>query len=263
MKHSNDQIPVTTSQLYSEVVSSSSGNCGSTIREFNENQHKRKYRVGVDAIHGFEAAASEYNLTFAKYLTATAGRRFDPPIEFEIFPTSFEGLFEAVEVEDIDFFYVDPGAYSCIGIEHGAQPLATIVSRLEVRGHTYDLDVFGGVMFTLADNDDINFVTDFKDKIIGAGGISMLMAGQLQFYEMEMAGLSYVMDPKQVVLTGNQADVVHGVLNGDFDVGFVRYVRAKISQMSDGSHKKIHSPSFCGFIFMIITITIIIFVFSF
>jgi ABC-type phosphate/phosphonate transport system substrate-binding protein len=44
----------------------------------------------------------------------------------------------------------------------------------------------------------------------------------LQFYEMEMAGMSYTMDPKQVVFTGNQRDVVQGVLDGDFDVGFVR-----------------------------------------
>jgi hypothetical protein len=48
------------------------------------------------------------------------------------------------------------------------------------------------------------------------------MAAQLQFYLMQKAGMSYVMDPKQVVFTGNQYDIVHGVLNGEFDVGFVR-----------------------------------------
>ena len=62
----------------------------------------------------------------------------------------------------------------------GAQPLATIVSRLEVRGHAYDLDVFGGVMFARADNDGVSAITDLKDKIIGAGAISMIMAAQLQ-----------------------------------------------------------------------------------
>ena len=30
------------------------------------------------------------------------------------------------------------------------------------------------------------------------------------------------MDPKQVVFTKNQFDVVQGVIDGDFDVGFVR-----------------------------------------
>ena len=137
-------------------------------------------------------------------------------------PVNFKGLFDAVEEQAIDLFYANPGVYSCVGVEKGAQPLVTITSRLTVRGHTYDLDVFGGVMFARADNDDINGVKDLHDKVIGAGAISMIMAAQLQFYEMEVAGLSYVMDPKQVVFTGNQDDVVNGVLNGEFDAGFVR-----------------------------------------
>jgi hypothetical protein len=196
--------------------------CASAIRKMDPLIHKPKYRIAVDAIRGFEKAYEEYNLTFSEYLTATAGRRFDPPIEFEMVPVTFGGLFDAVYEQEVDFFYANPGIYSCVGVEVGAQPLATIISRLEVRGHEYDLDVFGGVIFTQADNDEINGILDLKDKIIGAGGISIIMAAQLQFYEMEMAGMSYVMDPKQVVFTGNQFDVVQGVLDGDFDVGFVR-----------------------------------------
>ena len=65
----------------------------------------------------------------------------------------------------------------------------------------------GGVIAVRADNNEINSILDLKDKVIGAGAISMIMAAQLQFYEMEMAGLSYVNDPKQVVFTGNQFDV--------------------------------------------------------
>lgn len=72
-------------------------------------------------------------------------------------------------------------------------------------------------MFARADNDEISNIEDFRDKVIGAGGIDMLMAAQLQFYEMEQAGLSYVMDPQQVVFTGNQDEVVIGVLDGKFD----------------------------------------------
>jgi hypothetical protein len=196
--------------------------CASAIRKMDPLIHKPKYRIAVHAIRGFETAYDEYNITFSEYLTATAGRRFDPPIEFEMVPVYFGQLFDAVYEEEVDFFYANPGIYSCVGVEIGAQPLATIVSRLEVRGHEYDLDVNGGVMFTQADNKDINGILDLKDKIIGAGGISMMMAAQLQFYEMEMAGMSYTMDPKQVVFTGNQRDVVQGVLDGDFDVGFVR-----------------------------------------
>lgn len=51
----------------------------------------------------------------------------------------------------------------------GAQPLVTSNVRLEARGRMYDLDVYGGVMIVRADNDDVNEIEDFRDKVIGAG----------------------------------------------------------------------------------------------
>lgn len=182
--------------------------CISKKIPFDNKIHDKVYHIAVHAIRGFDTAYVEYNTTFAEYLTATAGQRFDPPILFEMKPYDFQGVFDAVENEYLDFFMANPGIFSCVGVETGAQPLVTTVSRLEVRGHSYDLDVYGGVMFARANNDAVNSIMDLKDKVIGAGGISMIMAAQLQFYEMEMAGLSYVMDPKQVVFTGNQYDVV-------------------------------------------------------
>ena len=95
----------------------------------------------------------------------------------------------------------------------------TTVSRLEVRGRVFDLDVYGGVIATRADNEAINTILDLKDKIIGAGSTSFVNAAQTQFYEMVKAGMSYVMDPKQVVFTHNQDEVVDGILSGEFDVG--------------------------------------------
>ena len=52
--------------------------------------------------------------------------------------------------------------------------------------------------------------------------LSVLNGGQSQIYEMEKVGLSHVMSPRQMVFTGNQFDVVRGVHDGTFDVGFVR-----------------------------------------
>ena len=77
-------------------------------------------------------------------------------------------------------------------------------------------------MFTLKDNEDVNTIEDFKDRIIGIGGITMMGGGQTQLYEMVRAGLSYVSDPKQVIFTEDEVKTVDGVLNGDFDIGFAR-----------------------------------------
>ena len=97
-------------------------------------------------------------------------------------------------------------------------------------------------MFSRADNDEINGIQDLKDKVIGAGAISMIMAAQLQFYEMNVAGLSYIMDPKQVVFTGDQVAVVNGVLDGQFDVGFVR--TDQIERSTDAYGNRIDPENF-------------------
>ena len=59
-------------------------------------------------------------------------------------------------------------------------------------------------MAARADNHDINTIGDLKDKIIAAGAIIDLMGGQMQIYEMERKGMSFVNDPKQFVFTKDQ-----------------------------------------------------------
>jgi hypothetical protein len=86
-----------------------------------------------------------------------------------------------------------------MGVELGTQGIATTIASRYVRGRKYDLDVFGGTMFTTQEHDDINTVADLKDKIIGAQVISNFGSAQIQFYVMQENGLDYIMDPKQVV----------------------------------------------------------------
>jgi hypothetical protein len=69
---------------------------------------------------------------------------FDPPVEFEVEAMSSWDLQKSADDENIDFFYANSGWYSCMGLDYGVQPLATTVARQEVRGRTFDLDVYGG-----------------------------------------------------------------------------------------------------------------------
>lgn len=124
--------------------------------------------------------------------------------------------------EDVDFMYSDTGLYSCVGVEIGGQPVGTTISHLEARGRGFNLDMYGGSMVVLESNDAINSVEDLKDKIIGAQSISDFAGAQVQFYVMFKNGLDYIMDPKQVIFTEDQEDIVRGVLDGRWDVGFVR-----------------------------------------
>lgn len=205
------------------------------VKQDGSHLEKRVWTVGVLAIRGFEAAYKEFNQTFNDYLTATAGQRFDPPIQFELKPLNFLTLFSDSEAGLVDFIYVNPSAYSCIESEYGARSLVSQISRRVVGGQEYFLKRFGGVIATLADRDDIQTIHDLKDKVIAAASISGLGSGQMQFREMQNAGMSYINDPRQLVFTSNQGKVVQGVLDGKFDVAFIRTDQLERSIDSEGN----------------------------
>ena len=169
-------------QALGSTVHTGALDCSSGLRQFDPLRHKQLYKVGVHATGSIEEALGSYNLTFEQYLTATAGksgdgcnlanygvvvhsphpcgccmklpgRRFQPPIEFKMEVTTAP-IFDWVDRRketDVDFFFADTGVFSCIGVEMGAEALATLVSHTQVRGLTYDLDVIGG-MLKLAKN---------------------------------------------------------------------------------------------------------------
>uniref|UniRef100_A0A7S3LHW5 guanylate cyclase n=1 Tax=Amphora coffeiformis TaxID=265554 RepID=A0A7S3LHW5_9STRA len=205
-----------------KLVNDTNG-CTTILRDFNPLIHKSVYRVGVYTSEGEEEAFQQYKKTFEQYLAVTTGTRFDPPLRFEMVPVNLSSLANMAKKEEIDFFFGTAAVFSCMAAELNAQALVTIIHRREARGHIYDLDVYGGVIFTLATNEHINTIDDLKGKTIGAGGITMNGGGQAQFYEMwRSARLSYVADPLQVAFTGDERQTVQGVLDGDFEVGMAR-----------------------------------------
>jgi len=210
-----------TTLLTADSNNQNSNQCQHVPKEFTLNKHKTKYTVGVLAIRGPDAAFREFNSTFHDYLTATAGARFDQPVQFEMKPLNFRTLFTDTEANLVDFIYVNPSAYSCIESEFGAHSLVSQISLRKVGGQSYDLTQFGGVIFVSADS-DIMTVEDIKNRSVACASISGLGSGQMQFRLLQQRGLSYINDPIQMVFTSNQGKVVNGVLNGDFEVGYVR-----------------------------------------
>lgn len=208
--------------------------CTTLIHKFNPLIHKQKYTVGVYSSEGEEQVFRVYGKTFAEYLTATAGRRFDPPIQFDITAVSLTELAQKGEKETVDFMFGSSAVSSCMIAEQFAEPLVTIVNRRRARGHTYELDVYGGVIFTLANNTRVNTIEDLKGKTIGAGGITAMGGGQSQYYEMFRHGLSYVADPAQVVFTDDERLIVEGVMNKEFEVGFARTDQIERHRGPDG-----------------------------
>ena len=198
----------------------------------------KTYQVGVLAIRGFPAAYAEFNATFSTYLTLAAGAAFDPPIAFQLRPLNFISLFGDVQIEQptpaVDFIYVNPSAYACIESEFSAHSLVSQISKRKVGGNTFDLTKFGGVIAVRSDRTDIQTLADIRGKIVAAASISGLGSGQMQFRELQRAGMSYINAPRQLVFTSNQGKVVNGVLAGKFDVGFIRTDQIERTKNSDG-----------------------------
>lgn len=172
---------------------------------------QRRYRVGVLANRGIVTAVDEFRATFSDYLSEAVGKQFfDPPISFEMIPFEFGDVLRDLQNESIDFVFANPSVFACVEAESGASSLATVVSKRQVDGTEFVLDQFGGVIIAKADNDDINTVTDIKDKRIGSVSMTGLGSGLMQFRLLRQAGLHHLQDPKQLIFLKDQGLVVNG-----------------------------------------------------
>ena len=203
-------------------VTTNGNDCVVLVHQHNPFIHKTVYRVGYLAREGVELAMSLYGKTFGEYLSATAGKHFDPPVLFEFVPVAIQSTFmRMIEAQEIDIVFAPVSFVSCLSTSYDAEALLTIVRRTKSRGVEYELDVFAGVMFVHKDRHDIETVQDFDGKIVAVDAIDSWGGGQSQLFEIEKQGVSPTANLKQVVITGNATSVIGGVLDGTFDVGFV------------------------------------------
>ena len=144
---------------------------------------KQVYNVGVLGNRGLETLYQEYNSTFAAYLTETAGRQFDPPIRFEIFPLLFgeDGILDkTLDATLVDFTFMNPALYSCIESEGNANSLLTFINKRTVNGTVYAMSQFGGVVFVHQNNTSVNTVKDIEGKRVATTSVTSLGSGQMQ-----------------------------------------------------------------------------------
>ncbi|CAB9525762.1 Receptor-type guanylate cyclase gcy [Seminavis robusta] len=211
--------------------------CGSCAvpHKYDADRHQVVYKVGVLNFRGPDSAFAQHNRTFADYLTATAGQRFDPPVSFQMVPVNFQSMFDEAEKGTVDFLYLSPSPFTCVEAEFGAQSLVSHISKRVVGGNTYTLEKFAGVIAVRADNHEIKTLQDLKGKVVASAAISSFGGGAMQFREVINAGMSFINDPKQMVFTGNQAQIVNGVISGKFDIGFVRTDQIERTNDADGN----------------------------
>ncbi len=150
---------------------------------------------------------------------ATILKQAMPERDFVVEVLSFPEMDMAVASRQLDFVLTNPGHYVLLARRSGlSAPLATLAINDNGRPAT----AFGGVIFSRAQQANINTLSDIEGKTIAVTSTDSLGGYQMQAYELQQAGIRLPQDAKLVITGMPHDNVVEAVLAGRADVGFVR-----------------------------------------
>ncbi|HEX8978479.1 MAG TPA: HD domain-containing phosphohydrolase, partial [Parasulfuritortus sp.] len=167
--------------------------------------------IGVLALRGPDKARAMWSAT-AEYLD-----RALPGDTFHIVPLGFEEVRLAVRQGSVDFVLTNSAYYVELETLYGVSAVATLRNRFDDTGYS----VFGGVIFTRADRNDIRRIQDLRQKTFAAVNASSFGGWQAAWLEMKHQGLNPEKDCRLGFETTHD-QVVYAVRDGKADAGTVR-----------------------------------------
>jgi two-component system sensor histidine kinase TtrS len=169
--------------------------------------------IGVLAFRGDQAAYRRWSPT-ARYLSEKI-----PGYDFRIEPLSLEEMSSNVSNGNLDFILTNTGNY--VTLEHlfGISRLATLkASYLD-----HEITQFGAVIFTRADQSDINNLQDVAGRSMMAVSRNAFGGFQMAWRELVQTGIDPFEDLSKLDFAGfPQDDIVYSVIRGEVEVGTVR-----------------------------------------
>lgn len=164
--------------------------------------------VGVLSNRSAVATQTQYRPVMM-YLSQTVGR------PFELVPFSFTNQVTEVEKGNVDFLLSNPLASTQTQRLYNTRILATI-ARVNTGSQ------FAGLIITRND-DSINSVEDMHGKSAACVDFETGAAGCIfQIFHLKEQGFDVFTDFAQFIENPSQDNIVLGVLNGTYDVGFIR-----------------------------------------
>jgi len=170
-------------------------------------------RIGVLAFRGTEHVIRSWTPT-AEYLTEQI-----PGTRFEVVPLPLKALEEATEKGAIDYVFSNPGQYVILEATYGISRIATLKKAFSsgVR------NMFGAVIFTRTDRDDIRSLKDLKGKSFGAVSRNAFGGFQMAWREFKDKGMDPFKALSRIEFMGfPQDEIVLAVGDGRIDAGTVR-----------------------------------------
>jgi diguanylate cyclase (GGDEF)-like protein len=172
-------------------------------------------KIGVLAIRGNDQAVKQWS-PLAQYLSESI-----PGYNFKIIPQTIDSIKLAAMNKEVDFVLTNPASfvtlvsYSKSSLSH----IATLRNRREMGGFTE----FGAIIFTRSDRDDIQTLSDLKNKSFMAVHENAFGGWWMALREMRSYGIDEHRDFSRLEFAGFPQDkIVNAVLNGDIDAGTVR-----------------------------------------
>ena len=169
-------------------------------------------RIGVLSHRGYAATS------LAWIPTATYLSRVVPGYDFEIVPLDFDEMDPAVKFGQVDFILTNPGIYVNLEVRYRVSRIATLNNQ----AGNVATNVFGGVLFTRRDREDINSLEDIRGRSLMAVDVTSLGGFWMAWREMNAIGLNPYRDTSSFSFGGIHDEVVRAVRDGRVDVGNVR-----------------------------------------
>ncbi len=169
-------------------------------------------KIGVLSHRGNEKTIKMWNPT-ANYLIAKL-----PQYDFEIVPLNFDQVESAIKDATVDFILVNSGIYVNLEAKYNVTRLATMINLRNEAPYS----IFGGVIFTRHDRDDIQTLKDTKGKSFMAVDESSLGGFQMAWRELNTKNIDPYSDFSRLEFGGIHDDVVMSVINKKIDIGTVR-----------------------------------------
>jgi two-component system sensor histidine kinase/response regulator len=171
------------------------------------------YKIGVLAFRGEDNAMERWQAT-ADYLN----RQIDDA-RFAVEPMGLDQLRRAVQRQAVDFVLTNTGQYVEFEVFYGVSRIATVKNNINGVPST----LFGAVLFTLADRDDIRTIADIRGKHFMAVKRTAFGGFQMAWREMLKHGVDPFTDLASLEFSGFPQDkVVYAVKEGKVDAGTVR-----------------------------------------
>ncbi len=169
-------------------------------------------RVGILAKRGKVNCREKWTPTI-QYLNKTV-----PGCAFKLVPLDFNEIIPAVGNKEVEFILANPSFYVQLEKRHNAVRIATLKNNISSIVTT----VFGGVIFTRADNDHINELTDLKNRSFMAVNKTSFGGWLAAWRRLKRLNINPHKDFSSLEFGGTHDKVVLAVLDQKVDAGTVR-----------------------------------------